>query len=87
MAGFSAGRNFYAFNVGGPSFMIQAKPSFRFGFGALPSFYVLNGKTGARLGVSPRLEFGNLVLIAPFFHRESTGEWISSFGIAYRFHK
>lgn len=87
MIGVSVGNNFYAFNVGGPSLMLRLHKNFKIGVGAFPSFYILNGKTGARLGVSPRIDYKDIVLIAPFYHRDSTNEWIWSVGIGYKFHK
>ncbi|HRK27240.1 MAG TPA: hypothetical protein PK239_08120 [Chitinophagales bacterium] len=86
MLGISVGNNFVAVNAGGPAFLVKFHKNLKIGVGALPSFYVLNGKTGARLGVSPRIDFKNIVLIAPFYHRDSTGEWISSVGLGYKFH-
>jgi hypothetical protein len=53
----------------------------------LPSIFLYNDKLGARLGVSPRVDYKNIVLIAPFFHRDVTGEWIPSVGLGYKFHK
>ena len=59
----------------------------KIGIGALPSIFLYNDKLGARLGVSPRVDYKNIVLIAPFFHRDVTGEWIPSVGLGYKFHK
>ncbi|HMP98650.1 MAG TPA: hypothetical protein PKC24_02640 [Cyclobacteriaceae bacterium] len=87
MFGFSVGNDFYAINVGGPSLFLVLNQNWKIGVGALPSIYVLNGKTGARLGVSPRVDYKNLVFTAPFFHRDTTGEWIWSIGGGYKFHK
>ena len=87
MVGVSVGNNFYAFNVGGPSLMLKLSKDWKIGVGALPSFYILNGKTGAKLGVSPRLDYKSIVLIAPFYYRDSTNEWIWSMGLGYKFHK
>lgn len=87
MIGTSVGENFIAFNVGGPAFQLVLTKDFKIGVGAFPSFYVLNGKTGARLGVSPRIDYKKLVFIAPFYHRDSADEWIWSVGLGYKFHK
>ena len=57
MAGFSVGKNIYAFNVGGPSLLLRLNQDFKIGLGAIPSFYFLEGKAGARLGVGPRVDF------------------------------
>lgn len=64
MLAFSVGNNFYAFNVGGPAFQYVFNKNLKVGVGAFPSFYVLDGKTGARLGVSPRIDYKNLVFIS-----------------------
>jgi hypothetical protein len=87
MIGVSFGNNFYSMNVGGPSLFLNLNKDWKIGVGALPSLYVLNGKLGARLGVSPRIDYKNLVLIAPFFHRDTVDEWIWSVGFGYKFHK
>lgn len=87
MVGVSFGNNFYALNVGGPALFLVLNPDLKIGIGALPSIYLLNGKAGARLGVSPRIDYKNLVFIAPFYHRDTTGEWIWSVGMGYKFHK
>lgn len=87
MLGVSVGNNFYSANVGGPSFFLVINKNLKIGIGALPSIYLLDGKLGARLGVSPRIDYKNLVFIAPFFHKERTDEWIWSLGVGYKFHK
>lgn len=56
MFGFSVGNDFYAINVGGPSLFLVLNHNWKIGVGALPSIYLLNGKAGARLGVSPRVD-------------------------------
>ncbi|NBP69501.1 MAG: hypothetical protein EBU52_12220, partial [Cytophagia bacterium] len=68
MAAFAVGEDFYAFNVGGPSLLLRLNKDLKIGFGALPSFYVKEGRSGAKLGVSPRIDYKNFVVIAPFFH-------------------
>ncbi|KHJ36488.1 hypothetical protein PBAC_33480 [Pedobacter glucosidilyticus] len=87
MLGFAVGKDFYAFNVGGPSLMLRLNNNWKLGVGALPSFYIKNGKTGAKLGVAPRIDYKNFALIAPFFHFDSTDEWVWSIGLGYRFHR
>jgi hypothetical protein len=87
MIGFSVGQNFYSLNVGGPSLFLHINKNLKIGIGALPSIFLYNDKLGARLGVSPRVDYKNIVLIAPFFHRDVTGEWIPSVGLGYKFHK
>lgn len=83
----SVGNDFYAFNVGGPSFQLRLNQDWKVGFGALPSFYVKSGRPGAKLGVAPRVDYKQFVLIAPFFHFEENNEWVWSVGIGYKFHK
>lgn len=87
MLGIAAGNDFYAFNVGGPTLMLRLNKDWKVGVGALPSFYIKEGKTGAKLGVSPRIDFKNYALIAPFFHFESTHKWVWTIGLGYKFHK
>ena len=87
MLGFSFGKDFYSMNVGGPALFLNLKPDLRIVLGAFPSLYLLNGNLGARLGVSPRIDYKNLVFFAPFFHRESSDTWIGTVGIGYKFHK
>ncbi|CAN5499894.1 hypothetical protein BH23BAC1_BH23BAC1_24960 [soil metagenome] len=87
MLGFSVGQNFYSMNVGGPSLFLILNNDWKIGIGALPSIYILNDKLGARLGVSPRVDYKNLVLIAPFFHRDAVDEWVWSIGLGYKFHR
>lgn len=87
MLGFAVGNEFYAFNVGGPSLLLRLNKDWLKGFGALPSFYIKEGKTGAKLGVSPRIDYKNFVLIAPFFHFENSDTWVGSVGLGYKFHK
>jgi hypothetical protein len=87
MLGISFGNDFYAMNVGGPTLFVNLNKDLKFGIGALPSLYLLNGKLGARLGVAPRIDYKNLVLFAPFFHMDRTDRWIWSVGFGYKFHK
>ncbi|WP_373521838.1 hypothetical protein [Aquiflexum sp.] len=87
MIGVSFGNNFYSVNVGGPALFLVLNKNLKVGIGALPSLYSLNGKLGARLGVSPRIDYKNLVLIAPFFHRDTADQWVWSVGFGYKFHK
>jgi len=87
MLGVSAGKDFYSINVGGPGLFLVLNKDLKIGVGALPSLYLLEGKLGARLGVSPRIDYKNIVLLAPFFHRDKTDSWIWSVGFGYKFHK
>lgn len=87
MLGVSVGSQFYSMNVGGPSLFLNISRNLKIGIGALPSLYLLENKLGARLGVAPRIDYKNVVLFAPFFHRDKTETWIWSVGIGYKFHK
>ncbi len=87
MLGVSFGKEFYTMNVGGPALFLNLTPDLKIGLGAFPSLYLLNNKLGARLGVSPRIDYKNLVFFAPFFHREVSNTWIGSVGFGYKFHK
>lgn len=87
MLGVSFGKEFYSMNVGGPALFLNLSPDLKIGLGAFPSLYLLNNKLGARLGVSPRIDYKNLVFFAPFFHREVSNTWIGSVGFGYKFHK
>lgn len=87
MVGVSVGKNFWAVNVGGPSFQLLLNKNLKAGVGALPSFYVHKGRAGARLGVAPRIDYRNVVFFVPFFHRDNANEWIWSVGLGYKFHK
>ncbi|EOZ96569.1 hypothetical protein A33Q_2339 [Indibacter alkaliphilus LW1] len=87
MAGIAFGKNFTSFNVGGPSLLLNVNQKVKIGFGALPSFYIRDGKTGAKLGVAPRLDIKNWVFFVPFYHFDTTDEWLWSVGVGYKFHK
>ncbi|MCC5937466.1 MAG: hypothetical protein JJU34_09300 [Lunatimonas sp.] len=87
MAGVAFGKNFTSFNVGGPSLLLNINQKVKVGFGALPSFYIRNGKTGAKLGVAPRLDINNWALFFPFYHFDTTEEWVWSVGVGYKFHR
>jgi hypothetical protein len=87
MLGVSFGKDFYAVNVGGPGLFLVLNEDFKIGVGALPSLYSHEGRLGARLGVSPRIDYKNMVFIAPFFHKENRNLWISSIGFGYKFHR
>lgn len=82
----SAGKEFYAFNVGGPALGLKLNENIKIGVAAYPSFYVKSGKTGAKLGVGPRIDYKNLVLISPFYSFESQDEWVWTIGLGYKFH-
>jgi hypothetical protein len=83
----SVGKNFYSFNVGGPSLQLRITENLKAGVAAMPSFYVRDSKTGAKLAVSPRFDFKNLVFAVPFFHFDSSETWVWTVGLGYKFHK
>jgi hypothetical protein len=85
MIGASMGRDFFAFTVGGPSFRLRLAPNLRVGVGAFPSLYVKEGQLGAKLGASPRIDIGQVVIFSPFYHFESTNSWIRTVGLGYIF--
>jgi hypothetical protein len=87
MLGVSFGRDFYAVNVGGPGLFLVLNENLKIGVGALPSLYSHEGRLGARLGVSPRIDYKNMVFIAPFFHKDNRDIWIGSVGFGYKFHR
>lgn len=83
----SVGKDFYAFNVGGPSLLLRITDDLKAGFAAMPSFYVREGKSGAKLAVGPRLDYKNFVFAIPFFHFDTSETWIMTAGIGYKFHR
>jgi hypothetical protein len=87
IAGVAFGKNFTSFNVGGPSLLLNINQKVKIGFGALPSFYIRDGKTGAKLGVAPRLDIKNWAFFVPFYHFDTTDEWLWSVGVGYKFHR
>jgi uncharacterized membrane protein YfcA len=87
MIGFSVGKDFYSINVGGPALFLNVNKDLKVGLGALPSLYSSNGKFGPRLAMSPRVDYKNLVFMAPFFPGSSFGTWMGSIGLGYKFQK
>ncbi len=85
MVGVSFWSDFIAVNVGGPSLKLRLTDDLAIGVGALPSLYRYQGRMGARLGVSPRIDYKEWVLIAPFLHMDSRDEWVFSVGLGYKF--
>jgi hypothetical protein len=84
--GMTVADNFFSVNVGGPSLLLRLSPAVKVGVGAFPSFFVRDSKTGARLAVGPRVDVKNFVVFGSFFHFDRTDEWVSSFGLGYKFH-
>lgn len=87
MIGASFGKNFYTINIGGPALFLNMNKDLKFGFGMLPSLYSENGKFGTRLGMSPRVDYKNIVFMIPFFPGQPFGKWVGSVGMGYKFQK
>jgi hypothetical protein len=87
MIGASFGKNFYTLNIGGPAVFLNFQKDLKVGIGMLPSLYSENGKFGTRLGLSPRVDYKNLVFMIPFFPSQPFGKWVASAGLGYKFQK
>ena len=93
MLGVSVGPELYTLNVGGPSFRLRINETVKVGIGALPSLYLYKNTLRASLGVSPRIDYKNLVFIAPFLNLRDTEsldgsyKFVWSLGIGYKFGK
>jgi hypothetical protein len=85
MLGATIGDGFVTLNIGGPSFSLVLNQDFKVGVGLLPSIYIEEGKAGTRLGLGPRIDLKKVSIIAPFFPVQSTGKWVGSLGLAYKF--
>ena len=85
MLGATIGDGFVTLNIGGPSFSLVLNEDFKVGVGLLPSIYIEYGKAGTRLGLGPRIDLKKVSIIAPFFPVQSTGNWVGSLGLAYKF--
>lgn len=86
MLGMSFADNFFSVNIGGPTLMLRVAQEIKVGVGAFPSVYVKESKSGARLGVGPRVDVKNFVLFSSFFHFDRADFWQGSIGIGYKFH-
>jgi hypothetical protein len=86
MAGVSAGNNTIAFNVGGPHLKLKLNKSIAVALAAFPSLLIVDGKAEPRLGVGPRLDYRNLVLIVPGYFHNKSDKWIWTAGLGYKFH-
>lgn len=87
MGGVSFGDKMVAFNVGGPNLLLNIGKNWRTGLAAFPSFFVRDGKTGARLGVGGRVDYKKIVLFSSFYHFDRTDTWVGTLGLGYKFHK
>jgi hypothetical protein len=85
MLGATIGDGFVTLNIGGPSFSLVLNEDFKVGAGLLPSIYIEDGKASTRLGLGPRIDLKKVSIIAPFFPVQSTGNWVGSLGLAYKF--
>lgn len=85
MLGATIGDGFVTLNIGGPSFSLVLNEDFKVGVGLLPSIHIEEGKAGTRLGLGPRIDLKKVSIIAPFFPVQSTGKWVGSLGLAYKF--
>jgi len=80
-----------AVNIGGPHLDYRINEDLAIGVGAFPSLFFsslpsLVGESGRnkfepKLGLSPRVDFKNVVLIAPVYHFSSPDRWLWTFGI------
>jgi hypothetical protein len=82
MIGASFGKNFYTVNLGGPTLMLSVGKDWKLGVGAVPSLYAEGGKFGTRLGVTPRVDYKNLVFMTPFFQCSHLGNGLDPLGLA-----
>ena len=85
MFGATIGDGFVTLNIGGPSLSLVLNEDFKVGAGLLPSIYIEDGKASTRLGLGPRIDLKKVSIIAPFFPVQSTGKWVGSLGLAYKF--
>ncbi|KEO72131.1 hypothetical protein EL17_19670 [Anditalea andensis] len=91
MAAISFTSQTVAINIGGPHLDYRINKDLAIGVGAFPSLFFsslpsLKGDLGKnifepKLGLSPRLDFKNIVLIAPVYHFSSPDRWLWTFGI------
>lgn len=86
MVAVSFGNNVVAFNVGGPSLKLKLSPKLGIGVGAFPSLYIAHGKVEPKLGLAPRLDYGNFILIVPGYYLSKTEKWVWTVGAGYKFH-
>lgn len=86
IAAVSFGNNVVAINVGGPSLKLKLSPKWGIGVGAVPSLYISHGKAEPKLGLAPRVDYGNFILVVPGFYVAKTEKWVWTVGIGYKFH-
>lgn len=91
MAAISFTSQTVAINIGGPHLDYRINENLAVGVGAFPSlfFSALPSLVGdgprnifePKLGLSPRIDFKNIVLIAPVYHFSSPDRWLWTFGV------
>ena len=91
MAAISFTSRTVALNIGGPHLDYRINEDLAIGVGAFPSLFFsslpsLVGDSGRnifepKLGFSPRVDFKNIVLIAPVYHFSNPERWLWTFGI------
>jgi len=91
MAAISFNSQTVAINIGGPHLDYRISENLAIGVGAFPSLFFsslpsLVGDAGRnkfepKLGLSPRVDFKNIVLIAPVYHFSSPERWLWTFGV------
>jgi len=91
MAAISFTSRTVAVNIGGPHLDYRINEDLAIGVGAFPTLFFSShpmfvGETGRnkfepKLGLSPRVDFKNIVLIAPVYHFSSPEAWLWTFGI------
>ncbi len=86
MAGVSFGDKTIAFNVGGPHLKLKFSTAFSVALAAFPSLLIVDGKAEPRLGIGPRMDYRNFVLIVPAFFHNKSDKWIWTVGVGYKFH-
>lgn len=85
MIGLSYGKDTFGINVGGPSLKFRFGKSCKIGVGAFPSLIVMDKKAYPKLGVSPILEYRNIMLITPYYGYDNANRMIWTFGLGYKF--
>jgi hypothetical protein len=86
IAAVSFGNDVVAINVGGPALKLKLSPKWGIGVGAFPSLYISHGKVEPKLGLAPRVDYGNFILIVPGYYISKTEKWIWTVGAGYKFH-
>ena len=91
MAAISFHSRTVAINIGGPHLDYRINEDLAIGVGAFPSLFFsantsLVGDSGRnifepKLGLSPRVDFKNVVFIAPVYHFSNPDRWLWTFGI------